>query len=86
MQKMCNNDSHIIFQCLLNKQQNSNSSDIFIQYLAKKTLVSVVKEMDICLMNKSNSYMSIFFILLEGLVSKTNFTNQGEMNAIYFMH
>ena len=82
---MCNNDSYLIFQCLVNKQQNSNSADIFIQYLAKMTSVIVVKELDICLMNKSNSYM-IIFILLEGLVSKTNCTNQREINAIYFMH
>ena len=41
---MCNNDSYLIFQCLVNKQQNSNSADIFIQYLAKMTSV---KKMDI---------------------------------------
>ena len=80
---MCNNDSYLIFKCLVNKQQNSNSADIFIQYLAKTTLVTVVKEMDICLMKKSKLIVKCsYFILLEGLVSKTNFTNQREMNAI----
>ena len=63
MQKMCNNDSYLIFQCLVKKQENSNSADIFIQYLAKMTSVTVVKEMDICLMNKSNSYMFIFYLI-----------------------
>ena len=85
---MCNNDSYLIFQCLVNKQQNSNSADIFIQYLAKMTSVIVVKEMDTCLMNKSNSYM-IIFILLGGLVSKTNCTNQREKNlfhALNYLH
>ena len=61
MYKMCNNDSYLIFQCLVNKQQNSYSADIFIQYWAKMTSVTVVKEMDICLMNKSNSYLFIFY-------------------------
>ena len=60
---MFSNDSYLIFQCLVNKQQNSNSADIFIQYLAKTTSVTVVKEMDICLMNKSNSYMIIFYLI-----------------------
>ena len=55
MQKMYNNDPYVIFQCLVNKQQNSNSADIFIQYLAQVISVTVVKEMDICLMNKSNT-------------------------------
>ena len=32
MYKMCNNDSYLTFQCLVNKQQSSNSADIFIQY------------------------------------------------------
>ena len=65
MYKMCNNDSYLTFQCLVNKQQNSNSADIFIQYffLAKMTSVTVVKEMDICLMNKSNSYIFIFYLI-----------------------
>ena len=53
----------LFFKCLANKQQNSNSADIFIQYLAKMTSVTVVKEMDICLMNKSNSYMFIFYLI-----------------------
>ena len=57
---MCNTDSYHIFKCLANKQRNSNSADIFIQYLAQVTSVTVVKEMDICPMNKSNSYMFIF--------------------------
>ena len=62
---MGNNVSYLIFECLVNKQQNSDSADIFIQYLAKMTSVTVAKEMDICLMNKSNSYMFIFY-LIEG--------------------
>ena len=60
---MRNNDSYLIFECLVNKQQNSDSEDIFIQYLAKMTSVNVAKEMDICLMNKSNSYMFIFYLI-----------------------
>ena len=60
---MRNNDSYLIFECLVNKQQNSDSADIFIQYLAKMTSGTVVKEMDICLMNKSNSYMFIFYLI-----------------------
>ena len=53
----------LFFKCLANKQQNSNFADIFIQYLAKMTSVTVLKEMDICLMNKSNSYMFIFYLI-----------------------
>ena len=60
---MRNNDSYLIFECLVNKQQNSDSADIFIQYLAKMTSVTVAKEMDIFLMNKSNSYMFIFYLI-----------------------
>ena len=60
---MRNNDSYLIFECLVNKQQNSDSADIFIQYLAKMTSVTVAMEMDICLMNKSNSYMFIFYLI-----------------------
>ena len=52
---MCHNGSYLIFECLVNKQQNSDPADIFIQYLAKMTSVIVATEMDICLMNKSNS-------------------------------
>ena len=55
---MCNNDS---YQCLAKKQQNSNYADIFLQYLAQVTSVTVEKEMDICQMNKSNSYMFIYY-------------------------
>ena len=60
---MRNNDSYLIFECLVNKQQNSDSADIFIQYLGKMTSVTVAKEMDICLMNKSNSYMFTFYLI-----------------------
>ena len=60
---MRNNDSYLIFECLVNKQQNSDSADIFIQYLAKMTSVTGANEMDICLMNKSNSYMFIFYLI-----------------------
>ena len=63
MKKMCNNDSYLIFQRLVNKQQNSNSADIFIQYLAQVTSVTIVNEMDICLMNKSESYMIVFYFI-----------------------
>ena len=54
---MDKNDS---YHYLANKQQNSNYADIFIQYLAQVTSVTVVKEKDICLMNKSKSYMLTF--------------------------